>query len=572
MSCKHTFLECGTRRGRGVLASLCGLALALCALLLLRLHLMGMRPPGFAKADNPTARCPSLLTRTLTFAYLPAFNLGLLLWPRWLSFDWSMDAIPRVTSLFDPRSAITLVFYYLLYRVTKSSLKKLYAPLQTEQKIVPYRKQHRHSRRSQNRTKQSITDLVESSKPTSTPCPVCKHSLLDHSAVCRNNNNNNTIPMLGTTVPCCCTVAPADIKSAPKQRRLVSRINFSSAQVLLISLAFLAVPFIPASNLFFYVGFVVAERVLYIPSVGYCLIIGLGCQVLRSKTNRNFVLVCVTLLLVAFSARTMQRNLDWLDEENLFRAGVPINPPKAYGNLGSVLSSRGKTEEAEWAFRMALKFRSNMADVHYNLGNLLQSREQYDEAIHSYELAIQYRPTLAVAHLNLGRLLESRGRCQEAMAVYRRCSQLDGTGLKDPRTHEATKLSALLHLGRLYAEQGLHQEAIAVYHEALESTPEFYPLQPGYSQLDEVRARLQQYRTRRVAVTSQSHNAVSTTHAQRHESPKNRSRGSEAEPWLLARKQVAPPVYQHFGVAESSAQDQHAAADHQAERGDAAPT
>lgn len=39
----------------------------------------------------------------------------------------------------------------------------------------------------------------------------------------------------------------------------------------------------------------------------------------------------------------------------------------AYGNLGSVLSSQGRVEEAEWAYRMALKCRSNMADVHYNL-------------------------------------------------------------------------------------------------------------------------------------------------------------------------------------------------------------
>lgn len=39
----------------------------------------------------------------------------------------------------------------------------------------------------------------------------------------------------------------------------------------------------------------------------------------------------------------------------------------AYGNLGSVLSSQGRAAEAEWAFRRALQFRPNMADVHYNL-------------------------------------------------------------------------------------------------------------------------------------------------------------------------------------------------------------
>jgi len=39
----------------------------------------------------------------------------------------------------------------------------------------------------------------------------------------------------------------------------------------------------------------------------------------------------------------------------------------AYGNLGSVLSDEGRLAEAEVAFRTALKYRFNMADVHYNL-------------------------------------------------------------------------------------------------------------------------------------------------------------------------------------------------------------
>lgn len=39
----------------------------------------------------------------------------------------------------------------------------------------------------------------------------------------------------------------------------------------------------------------------------------------------------------------------------------------ALGNLGSVLSSQGRFDEAEEALLAALKFRRNMADAHYNL-------------------------------------------------------------------------------------------------------------------------------------------------------------------------------------------------------------
>ena len=336
------------------------LGVALCGLLQLRFYLMGTRTPVFATADNPTARCPSHYTRFLTFAYLPVFNFLLLLWPRWLSFDWSMDAIPRITSLFDPRSTITVFFYYLFYRIIQRTLKKLTSPQNiSQQQQVKNQTYHRPRRHSHRKTVHITTALNVVSKTsslpvppvqngdiskasTSTPCPVCRHSLLDHhSTLCRNNNNNNTIPMFGISSPCCCSNSvlkfpyhpvqtEADSRKSlqpPRLRPMVS-VYLSSAEILLLSLAFIAVPFLPATNLFFYVGFVVAERVLYIPSIGYCLLIGLGCHVIYSRTNKSLVLVCVALLLAAFSVRTVQRNRDWMDEESLYRSGIPINPPK----------------------------------------------------------------------------------------------------------------------------------------------------------------------------------------------------------------------------------------------------
>lgn len=110
-------------------------------LLFVRMSLMGDGgPPVFAAADNPTAKSPSLVTRTLTFLYLPAENVRLLVHPRRLSFDWSMDAVAPVTSVYDPRNALSVVLYAALFAVARRSAA---AACRT--------RQHHHNHRSRHR-------------------------------------------------------------------------------------------------------------------------------------------------------------------------------------------------------------------------------------------------------------------------------------------------------------------------------------------------------------------------------------------------------------------------------------
>ena len=45
---------------------------------------------------------------------------------------------------------------------------------------------------------------------------------------------------------------------------------------MVMAVAWLILPFIPASNIFFPVGFVVAERILYLPSMGFSFIVSIG--------------------------------------------------------------------------------------------------------------------------------------------------------------------------------------------------------------------------------------------------------------------------------------------------------
>ena len=78
-----------------------------------------------------------------------------------------------------------------------------------------------------------------------------------------------------------------------------------------MGVALVVVPFLPASNIFFTVGFVVAERVLYLSSIGSCLITVLGFTLLSKNRlgkkvsdvliGRKFLLFCKFILCVDYN-------------------------------------------------------------------------------------------------------------------------------------------------------------------------------------------------------------------------------------------------------------------------------
>ncbi|KAH9379951.1 hypothetical protein HPB48_001422 [Haemaphysalis longicornis] len=76
--------------------------------------------------------------------------------------------------------------------------------------------------------------------------------------------------------------------SSRHRLQLGGEVSAGHDNVIFLSLSLLVFPFLPASNLFFPVGFVVAERILYMPSMGFCLLVAHGWHTLL-KNHANSV-------------------------------------------------------------------------------------------------------------------------------------------------------------------------------------------------------------------------------------------------------------------------------------------
>ena len=128
----------------------------------------------------------------------------------------------------------------------------------------------------------------------------------------------------------------------------------------------------------------------------------------------------------------------------------------AHNNLGNVLMEKGQFDEAIVEYREALRLRLDYAYAHNNLGYAFMERGQLDEAICELHEAIRLEKNYPVAHCNLGNALKIKGNLNEAIHEYREAIRCK----KDyANAHEM--------LGYALSEKGLLDEAILEYREAI---------------------------------------------------------------------------------------------------------
>ncbi|KAM5311527.1 protein O-mannosyl-transferase TMTC4 isoform 3-T3 [Glossophaga mutica] len=229
-------------------------------------------------------------------------------------------------------------------------------------------------------------------------------------------------------------------------------------RVLTLGLGFLIIPFLPASNLFFRVGFVVAERVLYLPSAGYCILLTFGFGALSKHTKRK----------VHYN---VGKNL--ADKGNqtaairYYREAVRLNPKyvHAMNNLGNILKERNELQEAEELLSLAVQIQPDFAAAWMNLGIVQNSLKRFEAAERSYQTAIKHRRKYPDCYYNLGRLYADLNRHVDALNAWR-----NATVLKPEHSLAWNNMIILLD------NTGNLAQAEAVGREALELIPNDHSL------------------------------------------------------------------------------------------------
>uniref|UniRef100_A0A8D9AGM0 dolichyl-phosphate-mannose--protein mannosyltransferase n=1 Tax=Cacopsylla melanoneura TaxID=428564 RepID=A0A8D9AGM0_9HEMI len=238
-------------------------------------------------------------------------------------------------------------------------------------------------------------------------------------------------------------------------RVVLSLFSQQSRRDLLIALSLIIVPFLPASNLLFRVGFVIAERNLYIPSLGFCLLVVLGVmRALHTFTKHSHNLFAGFIFIVfILSVRTVNRNEDWMNEVRLYESAIRVSPlnAKMHFNLGRQAAEQNLYPLAVGYYRESIRLNPTYAQAMNNLANLLRL-DQPREAEVLFKKAVKYEPELSSAWNNLGILLNSQKRFEEAERCYAEAVRVGRLRKK--------KADYLYNLGNMFLDMGDRTKAL----------------------------------------------------------------------------------------------------------------
>lgn len=266
---------------------------------------------------------------------------------------------------------------------------------------------------------------------------------------------------------------------------------------------------------------IVAERFMYVASLGFCLALAYGLFRLF-KTDpadasipvktANWLVITAVIIAIPASAKVIDRNTDWETDMTLYEADMPylensakanfiyatnlrskiveklkngtpreniipeamtaikhfklavaVYPqyPDAWNNLGeSFLLLLNESDSSIRYFEKAVETNPELVAAYYNLGYTYQVTEQYEKSVKNYEKALELLPWDIRTMSNLSLMYEKTGQLDKAISMNEDIIKLD-----------PSMDAPYLNLAAFALHQGDNGAAIGYFEKALEVNP-----------------------------------------------------------------------------------------------------
>ncbi len=187
------------------------------------------------------------------------------------------------------------------------------------------------------------------------------------------------------------------------------------ASVVGVGILWIFIALLPVLNII-PIGALMAERLLYLPSVGFCIAVGAGVALALDRIRGRPQLIwlaasAVVIVLLAFAAKTWTRNDDWRDGLTLWEAELRKEPQDVVvnNNLAVEYTTRGELAKARERLEVALRANPAYWRAHVNLGIVAHKLHDDAAAIRALEEAHRLDPSAASPDFFMAQVFADQG-------------------------------------------------------------------------------------------------------------------------------------------------------------------
>ncbi len=239
------------------------------------------------------------------------------------------------------------------------------------------------------------------------------------------------------------------------------------------------------SNIFVVIGTVMADRLLYAPSLAICIVIAVlltkifktGDDGRKVSTVSAFLkqhskpFMFAGIILVLYSFKTITREKVWENDMELYKSGVQDSPNSSRCQYLLGIEIRNKTLKAEKdsakreilrvqiadQFRKAVELCPYNFDAYRDLGRTYDEKGDTLHAIENYDMALKYNPYESLTLNNKAVILFHQMKYNEAMEMFKLAVR------SNPRYADGLK-----NLGSCYGVYKDYDNAIMYFNKSLE--------------------------------------------------------------------------------------------------------
>jgi tetratricopeptide (TPR) repeat protein len=200
--------------------------------------------------------------------------------------------------------------------------------------------------------------------------------------------------------------------------------GFRSKNILSYGAAFYLITLSIVSNIVFPIGTNMSERFMFMPSLGFALVLAYLLQkFVWTKFGKNAFMASIGIIVLLYSVKTISRNFVWESDFKLFQTDVKtsVNSAKVLNAAGGSLTDKAFTEKDENKKKAmlteALGYLNRAVQVHPTyknayliMGNAYYYMQDYDNAITAYGNALKIDPDYKDAFTNQAIALREAGK------------------------------------------------------------------------------------------------------------------------------------------------------------------